>query len=64
MSDKLCPLKIELTNDRYYCSGESCAWWVIVNDFQFGNSVRKVGRCAITQLAYEINCNVKEHSHE
>lgn len=42
------------------CQGPECAWWIEVNDFRFGSSTRKVGRCSIAQLAKEINCNIGE----
>lgn len=52
MKDKLCPLKIELINDRYYCIEDDCAWYVI----SYGEGI-----CAIAQLANQINCEVKIH---
>jgi len=58
MNNKLCPLKVELTNDRYYCIGEHCAWWqkgkLFLEDVT-------TGRCAIVSLANIINCEVKIH---
>lgn len=57
--NKLCPLKIELTSDAYYCIGEDCAWWI--NDYQITGSLRDNGQCAIKQLATIINCEVKLH---
>ncbi len=59
MEDKICPMKIEITNDAYWCLGKRCAWWIEVYESESLSVPKKVGRCAITQLAIEINCNVK-----
>jgi len=55
--NKCCPLSFIGENIAIDCFGSECAWWVEVNDLKFGSSSRKIGRCAITQLAMEINPN-------
>jgi hypothetical protein len=59
MDNKLCPMKIEMTNDSYWCIGSACAWWVVTHE-KVNEMYKTVGRCAVTQLAIEINCNTKE----
>jgi hypothetical protein len=59
-----CPMAYNNPDASYhnYCIKGHCAWWVEVNEgsLNYGN-LTKVGRCAITQLAITINCEVKMH---
>lgn len=41
------------------CAGKDCAWWCEVNEGSISIGDVMVERCAIPQLAKEINCNVK-----
>ena len=44
MRDVLCPMKVEVTNDRYYCIEDACAWWIL-------NDTCTIGECSIKTIA-------------
>ena len=46
--DKECPMRMnKVSQEDWWCTREKCAWWV-------------QGKCAIAQIATELNCNIKE----
>ena len=53
----ICP--IMSANMAVRCFEGKCAWYI-----QIIENNNEIWRCAVTQLALEINCNIMEHKND